>query len=1299
MELKNFFAQDDAGNILSAATCYLYMRGTENLAAGLVKANGTNLSNPFVTGADGLAQLAAPNGLYDLRVVKGARDYRLQLQFNDVNETVALAQAAAGRAELARDVAQLSSGIYLNTALGLAATASGRYFSVPSDSSSEYLILYLNSSGVAVEKKRYPSAESVASIRAQWLAADAESSTAVTQILDAISTLRIKGGNKARTYRINVFSKNDATYADRIQVVDDLGNTWAFLGTAAGKDDGPVSVVLAGAAGTSFVMIVDYRKITSNGVIFNSVSSMALKFGARIFAISDVEAGMEANAAAISATAAGLEDTKGLLSKGWRAVDAIAPNATEKEIISAISTVRVRGGNKARTYRIAVLAKDDVTFADRLQINDDLGASWAFSGVATGKADGPVVLNLVSTPAGAISFVVVIDYRKITGTGLKFNSTTSQALKLSPSIFSVADVEDGLTATNASLATLDAKQQKGWRDTTSIALTNPLHLDVQAAVLAVRAKGGDPTKAYRLTLLCKDDASLKDRLFIQDTPATTTWSVEGTVAGKADGPVWVKAIKAGSAISFDLLIDYRKISTTGIVLNTTGEQFKLSAQVLEWDRLRAEFPVASNNATALARAIRVSVAGSSITWGQGWLGEDSYVGDIERYLRTTLATTLHGADFAITGTSATVSNKLFYKGAALRLQELNTEARFDLYGDELSLCIARERGNAGASLVEVYADGVLLDTFSTWNSEPFAPGLTAPFTGDGVTRQFDLGQAFTFGHGVTVAGAAKVVQMNTGGYGAGFPGGVDVLVIRKLITVGGVPQVRHFLWFAVAPANGAAIVANYSAGESVTYVRGTLGQTAQALTGTNESTYGDGNVAFDPANPANLSSGLGFRETDERAVLSWRFSSAAKRSFRVKILSLDPRATGTPQLYLNAATNRMHHLQNAGIGGWKASLLLNDTGLNNLAAVQRFQPDVLLFESCTNDDWDTHLDRAWRSRTGLTDAQLRSEESAAWLHAVTYVGPDNYSVDDNRVAITAISETSVSFDGAGATFEVVAGDVVILGDFKGDNRRLACRVVKSWNAGTRTATWARPLRATELAHIRQLADLVGSTAMVKGAPVWVSNVEAVIDGVRAALPSCVVAIGTGGIPNIRYRRLEGYRELAAEIAGRKGVLFADFYKRTLAWQYSQPATSALYLNASQSLASTGAASYSLYDAGGSKPDPVTNQLFRGWSVKVDGVERINVGCHILGGNKTGWAVGITPMTKSNASTVGDEYQLVFTANVPAPGAVIVVKRATDKWASDDTHPGTSGIAVFGQAAIAAVSQAARLAEASPGAKF
>ena len=360
---------------------------------------------------------------------------------------------------------------------------------------------------------------------------------------------------------------------------------------------------------------------------------------------------------------------------------------------------------------------------------------------------------------------------------------------------------------------------------------------------------------------------------------------------------------------------------------------------------------------------------------------------------------------------------------------------------------------------------------------------------------------------------------------------------------------------------------------------------------------------------------------------------------------------------------------------------------------------MLLLESCTNDDWAAHVNRAWVTRTDLTDVQVRGDETARFFNAVTYVGPDNYTVEDVRLPVSAITETSVTFGAAAATFNLVAGDVVIFGDFKGDNRRLACRVVKSWNAGTRTATWARPLRASELVHVRQLEDMVGSTAMVKGAPTWVSNVEAVIDGVRAALPSCVIAIGTCGIPNIRYRRLEGYREMAADIAGRKDVLFADFYQRTLAWQYSLPATSALYLNASQGTASTGASVYSLYDASGVKPDPLVNQLLRGWSVKVDGVERINDGCHIVGGSKAGWAVGVSPMTLANTSTVGEEYRLVFTAAVPAPGAVIVVKHATDKWASDDTHPGSSGIAVFGQAAIAAVGQAARVAEASPGAKL
>ncbi|MDO8415488.1 MAG: hypothetical protein Q7S87_04685 [Agitococcus sp.] len=61
-------------------------------------------------------------------------------------------------AENAMNIATLSAGIYSSTALGIAATSNGSYFSVPSANNSEVLILYKNVSGVATDTlKRTPS--------------------------------------------------------------------------------------------------------------------------------------------------------------------------------------------------------------------------------------------------------------------------------------------------------------------------------------------------------------------------------------------------------------------------------------------------------------------------------------------------------------------------------------------------------------------------------------------------------------------------------------------------------------------------------------------------------------------------------------------------------------------------------------------------------------------------------------------------------------------------------------------------------------------------------------------------------------------------------------------------------------------------------------------------------------------------------------------------------------------------------------------------------------------------------------
>lgn len=58
-------------------------------------------------------------------------------------------------AETARDAANVIGKIYESTALGIAATVDGEFFSVPSTVTEELLILYLNDTELAVEQKRY----------------------------------------------------------------------------------------------------------------------------------------------------------------------------------------------------------------------------------------------------------------------------------------------------------------------------------------------------------------------------------------------------------------------------------------------------------------------------------------------------------------------------------------------------------------------------------------------------------------------------------------------------------------------------------------------------------------------------------------------------------------------------------------------------------------------------------------------------------------------------------------------------------------------------------------------------------------------------------------------------------------------------------------------------------------------------------------------------------------------------------------------------------------------------------------
>lgn len=96
MELKNFFAQDEAGNVINTPTAYVYLPGTSTLATGLKDKNDAPLSNPFNGTNKGQIQFAAPDGNYDLRVIGGGRDFTIRVRFVDTDGAARAQQWAEG---------------------------------------------------------------------------------------------------------------------------------------------------------------------------------------------------------------------------------------------------------------------------------------------------------------------------------------------------------------------------------------------------------------------------------------------------------------------------------------------------------------------------------------------------------------------------------------------------------------------------------------------------------------------------------------------------------------------------------------------------------------------------------------------------------------------------------------------------------------------------------------------------------------------------------------------------------------------------------------------------------------------------------------------------------------------------------------------------------------------------------------------------------------------------------------------------------------------------------------------------
>lgn len=107
MELKTYFAQDAAGNIISSAIVNVFLQGTNTLATGLARADGTPLENPFAADGAGRIQFRAPDGYYDIQVSAGSgiiQTLTIQcVDYTGVKGDADRAEAAADRADVSAE--------------------------------------------------------------------------------------------------------------------------------------------------------------------------------------------------------------------------------------------------------------------------------------------------------------------------------------------------------------------------------------------------------------------------------------------------------------------------------------------------------------------------------------------------------------------------------------------------------------------------------------------------------------------------------------------------------------------------------------------------------------------------------------------------------------------------------------------------------------------------------------------------------------------------------------------------------------------------------------------------------------------------------------------------------------------------------------------------------------------------------------------------------------------------------------------------------------------------------------------
>lgn len=960
--------------------------------------------------------------------------------------------------------------------------------------------------------------------------------------------------------------------------------------------------------------------------------------------------------------------------KRWLKKEDVEYHTTELSIINAIKKVRIVNDlYPNEEYKLSHLYTQDASQNYRISFaNANSSQYLATTAFPSGKPVNPVIVPIVGG-SGNNYVELYIDYDQLPNS-VKYENTR---IKIQKTFTSTYDYTPAIP--DVSLNTIGSSKASAVnQDAFSIHIVKPFFkvlntMDTNTRKVADAYKmlrlynDPAPLKEYKVWVVCGYIAAYPFRVAIADSTNKVVAQRDFNNIASGNYPpnrFTIPFINSSDAY-FDAIVDWSLIPT-GLYINGGNSLYINKANCFS-GTVDLSSIISINQ---INKNFRFSFIGSSVTWDAGWL-QTSYLEYLIPMLQKTKTQFIGINDASISATNIallnTANDRLFFDKQAKRIEGVGATIDFDITGDEISIVQGIDRVNDAASLIDVYVDGVLFDTISNYNNEPIGHE-TKTFTALANQKEFPLERPFTYNHVVKVNGVAQTVILNKG---MSMPSS-GFAVARDIQIVNGKAIVQHTLFSVNALNVGDIVTCEYDYGTELRYEKTTIGKDGNGIL---ESAYGRGYTPFDPANPgtAAFGSGLDFRQTDERVIKKYTFNESKSRHVQLKIRGLDSRAVSgsTPYFIFNFATNRILYFQNAGIGGWTSARLDNeiypndDNVLKTWKEVCDFQPDIVYFETTPNDDWSTGGYRVYTANT-LTLAQMQNVRLMPTKRIVYQSATDNYLYERQAGKITAIDKWSVSFEGQIATQPKV-GDSVVIGTYFSNNKEYVARLVRSYNADTKTITFDRPISKRDYI-LNELSDFIGKDIQIRDLAYFSETAENVIKKLKEYNSDAEVGIIPNPMPNVNARNLSAYAPYMIGLKKSGGVDFTELLENVYNWQMSQVRDKQTTVNALS--LTTDYRGYKVADLTGLPK----GANYQNYDILVDGVSIYGNGAFVENGygyvtrpDKSGVGLNTNYIRDDNVMSLTASYpRIVFTKNAPTNGT-ITVKASSSIWSNDSCH--------------------------------